>query len=1004
MLFAACTTAAPKPLQLTSHVANNLGQQQLTYLQQLKDRNMTSLSSSSSMSSLSTSTPNMSPKHQVASKNDTKVSAAAVTVATATRANEEAKEAMRKLDATLVAYLAGETKLQPKQTESKLEFELNSSNDSSTIADEYVFEEFVDTAAVEKSVENLTREELQVFRSIKSVKLQLEALTLEPEGTKRMELLQNETRPIFTVECQLSHELIKHLPRYEMFHIMQFESEKFHSLTQSTRFAQEAQRDINLTPLIDELDYMTKNGAMNADDMMTTPIEMPNFGRIHFTVWWREPGTCLNEMLGMGVFELRELYDAALLEQCKRIKIQRRGVTLANIYLKINLLLCTLADTYNNNNSNNIILGGERQAAIKQHHPSGGDKQKQQQKAENSAAGSGNTNTTSAASAGGTSCATTVSSNTTANSANPGDNNNIDVDTSSHFNSATLKIRLLTGIIYAYEVRNMPLCSNSEYHLVCERFWKTEPAASVTESLHKLFYQELPVIAIDDWVPIINEAREKIGEMKCLLAIGSESQINYLKAVRDLAPLDSDMFSGACSRPGQDIRMPSEDIQNTINAPEQQKPKSIQRTADLMQMLQQALQQTRSANNTTEANSSMVTTIPASGNAYEAVTAGSVVRLSERTFQFELNIECAASLPENAIPKGKSGKNATKRLASKRFPPGEAPTTYVTFQADMCSGSSGLYNSHEGKVYATDVVERSTNPRWAQRFWVTVDSEYLENPNQNFILKLWKKANVPPANGNGNVSATCTARLLPKPCDDAILGFTSLDLSVFLRGMHIGGIFNVIDFNGRINGQLYLNAKPMDGWYVRYLAQRISQHPTQEQRATQRAQDGATETIGLFKQLEEKAAAQGATAGGYDSIENVIEQFGNTINVNLGQAVKQKYNELEDISKRLRARLIDVTGEQIDQQQHLDLQALDNWLPFNDVVVAEQANDSELNEFERDINTNIDVDMFVDDEGTNTRGISNMTVVVEDELSQFGDIESDNNKDSKEQMISKTSH
>ncbi|XP_067643127.1 uncharacterized protein [Eurosta solidaginis] len=987
---------------------------------------------------------------------------------------------MRKLDATLVAYLAGETKLQPKQTESKLEFELNSSNDSSTIADEYVFEEFVDTAAVEKSVENLTREELQVFRSIKSVKLQLEALTLEPEGTKRMELLQNETRPIFTVECQLSHELIKHLPRYEMFHIMQFESEKFHSLTQSTRFAQEAQRDINLTPLIDELDYMTKNGAMNADDMMTTPIEMPNFGRIHFTVWWREPGTCLNEMLGMGVFELRELYDAALLEQCKRIKIQRRGVTLANIYLKINLLLCTLADTYNNNNSNNIILGGERQAAIKQHHPSGGDKQKQQQKAENSAAGSGNTNTTSAASAGGTSCATTVSSNTTANSANPGDNNNIDVDTSSHFNSATLKIRLLTGIIYAYEVRNMPLCSNSEYHLVCERFWKTEPAASVTESLHKLFYQEqfaiirdanflncckrnqlklkiwqrpcrnatstngnanlaeeeelqlvgvvsfplkkffvafsndmmanrmvaekLPVIAIDDWVPIINEAREKIGEMKCLLAIGSESQINYLKAVRDLAPLDSDMFSGACSRPGQDIRMPSEDIQNTINAPEQQKPKSIQRTADLMQMLQQALQQTRSANNTTEANSSMVTTIPASGNAYEAVTAGSVVRLSERTFQFELNIECAASLPENAIPKGKSGKNATKRLASKRFPPGEAPTTYVTFQADMCSGSSGLYNSHEGKVYATDVVERSTNPRWAQRFWVTVDSEYLENPNQNFILKLWKKANVPPANGNGNVSATCTARLLPKPCDDAILGFTSLDLSVFLRGMHIGGIFNVIDFNGRINGQLYLNAKPMDGWYVRYLAQRISQHPTQEQRATQRAQDGATETIGLFKQLEEKAAAQGATAGGYDSIENVIEQFGNTINVNLGQAVKQKYNELEDISKRLRARLIDVTGEQIDQQQHLDLQALDNWLPFNDVVVAEQANDSELNEFERDINTNIDVDMFVDDEGTNTRGISNMTVVVEDELSQFGDIESDNNKDSKEQMISKTSH
>uniref|UniRef100_A0A0K8VJF3 Uncharacterized protein n=1 Tax=Bactrocera latifrons TaxID=174628 RepID=A0A0K8VJF3_BACLA len=366
MLFAACTAAAPNPLQHTAHVANNLGQQQLTSLQQLKDQHAMSLSSSSSSSAMQTPAQ-MSPQHQVAATGN---SAAAVAAAVAARANEEAKEAMRKLDATLVAYLAGETKLQSKQLEPELELDLNSQNESNVDDnEEYVLEEFAEPLV--ETVENITREELQLFRRIKSMKLQLEALTLEPEGTKRMELLQNDTRPIFTVECQLSHELIQNLPRYEMFHIMQFESEKFQSLTQCTRFGQEAQRDINLTPLIDELDN-TLNG--NGNGNAAAAFDAPNFGRIHFAVWWREPGTCLNEMLGMGVFELRELYDAALLEQCKRITIQRRGVPLANIYLKINLLLCTLADTNNNNNAADLSYEAALQAMKQQ--PGGGNKRK----------------------------------------------------------------------------------------------------------------------------------------------------------------------------------------------------------------------------------------------------------------------------------------------------------------------------------------------------------------------------------------------------------------------------------------------------------------------------------------------------------------------------------------------------------------------------------------------------------------------------------------------------
>ncbi|CAD7005636.1 unnamed protein product [Ceratitis capitata] len=102
MLFAACTTAAPKPLQHSAHVANNLGQQQLTTLQQLKDQHMMSFSSTSSSSSSSASsatsvsssamqTPaQMSPQHQVAATGNA-VTAATVAAAVAARASEEAK-------------------------------------------------------------------------------------------------------------------------------------------------------------------------------------------------------------------------------------------------------------------------------------------------------------------------------------------------------------------------------------------------------------------------------------------------------------------------------------------------------------------------------------------------------------------------------------------------------------------------------------------------------------------------------------------------------------------------------------------------------------------------------------------------------------------------------------------------------------------------------------------------------------------------------------------------
>lgn len=223
---------------------------------------------------------------------------------TGTASNVELMEAMKKLDADLVALFATAASAEPLKIRKQQEVLWPGAEPEQT-AQESEDDELVMTP--------------ELFRSCNALQLHLEALTLQPEGTQRMELVQNEVRPIFTVECQLSGDLIRKVPRQPMFHIMQFESEKFQSLTQCTRFGQTAQRQVDME-----------------DKSLQDPEQ--SAGHVDITVWWREPGTCLNEMLGMGRLELRELYRASLLEQCKCIAIRRRDVHLGSVYLKISLL------------------------------------------------------------------------------------------------------------------------------------------------------------------------------------------------------------------------------------------------------------------------------------------------------------------------------------------------------------------------------------------------------------------------------------------------------------------------------------------------------------------------------------------------------------------------------------------------------------------------------------------------------------------------------------------
>ncbi|XP_017122055.2 uncharacterized protein LOC108142597 isoform X1 [Drosophila elegans] len=735
-----------------------------------------------------------------------------------TTSNVELMEAMKKLDADLVALFATAASAEPlKQKHQQV---LWPESESEQIAQESE-DELVITP--------------EIFRSCNALQLHLEALTLQPEGTQRMELVQNEVRPIFTVECQLSGDLIRKVPRYPMFHIMQFESEKFQSLTQCTRFGQTAQRQVDM-----------EDKSLEDEDQSA--------GHVDITVWWREPGTCLNEMLGMGRLELRELYKASLLEQCKCVAIKRRDVHLGSVYVKVSLL-------------QNLNGNPEQQ-------------QKQQgQKNESGNKAAVNCN----------SKAVLTPPQPPAPPPPPpqANNNNRAILDCVNFMAETNKVRLLRGYLNAGELRQLTAENKSAcQELSLQPFWQSQPlvvkigdggsfelqeqfaiinderflqsverqqlllelrplGGVVRLPLHQFFiaYRDasitnhlckgkLPVISIDGWAPIVSaETQSPVGELKVLLAIGSESQIAQLKQQRGF---DQD--------------------NNQVPAPNS--------TTDLLDMLQNAI--------TTPAPSSSTPVMPpppappAPGN-----------------FSFQLRIVGAAGLPLNP-GYGKSKKQGKRQSAAKRFPPNEPPNTYVTFQAVNCN--SQTYKSHEGLVHATPIVARSTKPQWLSKFRVEVSRDYRSNPQKLFILKLWKKAIVSP---NGSTE--------PSPHEDAIIGFAALNLNQKQPGGGFpSGWHNIVDFNGRVTGGIEAHVEAIP-----------------------------------------------------PSVDTVIDQFEKSMelgHLQLGQAIKRKYTELEEISQRLRSRLVDVTGETLKFPEFDVDKALDSWQQDGD-------DDDLAEDFERALRT-----------------------------------------------------
>lgn len=201
---------------------------------------------------------------------------------------------------------------------------------------------------------------------------------------------------------------------------------------------------------------------------------------------------------------------------------------------------------------------------------------------------------------------------------------------------------------------------------------------------------------------------------------------------------------------------------------------------------------------------------------------------------------------------------------------------------------------------------------------------FFIQPRSRFILKVWKKA----------PTDLPRCRAFPTPMEDSIIGCCSMDLSVLVQRMTgISGWFNIVDYSGRVNGLLQIKCDALIDLNMFKMLKcqgnnLLNKSPTSMQASACPTSSLKTnETDTHFKQLESNL---------------------NLSHLNLGEAINQKFTELEVISKRLKEKLLCVTGDE-EFPRNFDINSISQLEPTGD-----DDDDSHVLEFENDLNATVD--------------------------------------------------
>jgi C2 domain-containing protein 3 len=342
---------------------------------------------------------------------------------------------------------------------------------------------------------------------------------------------------------------------------------------------------------------------------------------------------------------------------------------------------------------------------------------------------------------------------------------------------------------------------------------------------------KLPIISIDAWCNFISPlSNELYCQAKVLLAIGNENQIDYLKLSRNFhnLPRPSQIQEHKCHQSNLDRSLQMNSQQ--ANASNQQlksklsafieslsqklpEPSAVQhskhssssssvssqnlttqrgnlrKTSDLLDTLQKAL---------TQPPTESINLLSPFQRQEDETSSNSIM---DDNLKMLINVEQALNLPK-VVAKKCRNKRKNKPQNSQRVSEYE-PVTYATFEAVTSHFSENSFpqnviKSHEGIVYCTKSIQ-SCNPEWNEDFNVEISFDILRNPHKKFVVKVWRKASHEPA------------KMEPSPFEDCVVGFSAIDLSVLLTGLPIlSGFYNIVDFSGRINGQLKISFKPLE--------------------------------------------------------------------------------------------------------------------------------------------------------------------------------------------------
>ena len=397
--------------------------------------------------------------------------------------------------------------------------------------------------------------------------------------------------------------------------------------------------------------------------------------------------------------------------------------------------------------------------------------------------------------------------------------------------------------------------------------------------IEHLSTNKLPIISIDSWTNFISPlSMEQCCQCKIMLAIGSEHQIDYLRMSRSIpksVPLPSTSASCANADATNEIKnkltafiesltqkipdsmIPPVEAVKVIPKPLTDSQREVRKTSDLLESLQNALSKVPPP--TSEPPAAATTKI---NDIVDCDT--SISSISSENFKILIQVEQAIHLPR-VVKKKSNRKNKNKTVTSPTVKTEVDPSAYATFEG--CLGNREYLNqmfppniikSHEGYVHTTN-VEKNSNPQWNMSFNLQLPVDILLNPQKRFVVKVWRKI------------TTDGLDMIPKPLEDAVIGFAAIDLSVLLTGLPLlSGWYNIVDFSGRCNGQIKMSFKPLED----------------------------------VKQYQPELLS---TSSCPLDVDVDIEADGSTL---LSRTLKRKFTELDEITQRLKARLFDVTGDE----------------------------------------------------------------------------------------------